>query len=262
MRIRFMEGRAIAFLKNALSNTSNREERRTCKKVCELFINETNEGLINYLKDNGFESPLKDTRFDCEPLSLDPNPVGSGELPNVKAIQDGLANISPAIASSEKFWVGLCVDQAWNYVRTRWILSDELTGKPILEHVFFGYGPRRSLTRHALSRLWWIGHLTKDETNAIEPYQATQFVLDKDVDRVVALLERNTSDNKRIVLETINGILSAQNEGLVIDREAIRKLAQYVNIVGGVELLDELPVGAISEKVLARARRICKQKAP
>lgn len=261
MRIRFMEGRAIAFLKNALSNTSNREERRTCKKVCELFANETNERLINYLKDNGFESPLKDTRFDCEPLSLDPNPIGSGELANVKAIQDGLANISPAIASSEKFWTGLCVDQAWNYVRKRWKIAEKLTGENILEHYFFGFGPRRSLTRNALSRLWWIGRLTKDEANDIAPYHATQFVLDK-LDRASQILERNTSDNKRIVLETVKGLLSAEEEGFVIDRDDIRKLAIYINIVGGVELLDELPAGAISEKVLARARRICKQKAP
>ena len=90
------------------------------------------------------------------------------------------------------------------------------------------------------------------------PYEATEFALEE-LDHVVALLERNTSDNKRIVLESVQGILAARSEGFEIDRLAVRELAKYVNIVGGVELLDLLPEGAIREKVLGRARKICKK---
>ena len=82
--------------------------------------------------------------------------------------------------------------------------------------------------------------MTKDETNEANPFEATEFVLEK-LDHIVALLERNTSDNKKILLESVQGILAARSVNYEIDREAVRELAKYVNIVGGVEILDLLP---------------------
>lgn len=258
MKIQFLEGAALAYLRNALSKPVGKEQRKTHRRVCELFTSETNADLIEFIKENTGESPLKDTRFDCLPMELDPHPVGREEISNVKKVMNSLANISPAVASNEKFWAGLCIGQGWKFVRDRWDVVRNHSGENIITHYLFGYGARRSLTRNALARLWWIGHLTRDDSNASNPYEATEFVLEK-LDHAVALLERNTSDNKRIVLESVQGILAARSEGFEIDRPAVRDLAKYVNIVGGVELLDLLPEGAIREKVLGRARKICKK---
>lgn len=258
MKIQFLEGAALAYLRRALAIPSNKEQKKVHKHVCELFTSGTNAALLEFLEEKTGESPLKDTRFDCLPMELDPHPVGREEISNVKKVMDSLANISPAVASNEKFWAGLCIGQAWDYVRDRWRVVEKPSGVNIVTHYLFGYGARRSLTRNALSRLWWIGHLTRDDGNAPSPYEATEFVLEE-LDHAVALLERNTSDNKRIVLESVRGILAARSEGFIIDRLAVRGLAQYVNIVGGVELLDLLPDGAIREKVLGRARKICKK---
>ena len=115
------------------------------------------------------------------------------------------------------------------------------------------------MTRNALSRLWWIGQLTINQSCPDDPYKATRFVLE-DTDYVVALLERNTSDNPHIVYEIIDGVLAARSEGYNVERNAIRELAKYVNIVGGVDILDLMPEGAIRDKVLGRARKICKKK--
>ncbi len=258
MKIQFLEGGALAFLRSALVRPSNKAQKKTHKHVCELFTHDTNAELLEFLKEKTGEGPLKDTRFDCLPMELDPHPIGREELSNVKKVMNALANISPAVAANEKFWAGLCIGHAWKFVRDRWNIVADHSGKNILTHYLFGYGARRSLTRNALARLWWIGHLTRDDNNPSNPYEATEFTLEK-LDHVVALLERNTSDNKRIVLESVQGILAARSEGFEIDRLAVRELAKYVNIVGGVELLDLLPDGAIKEKVLSRARKICKK---
>lgn len=259
MKIQFLDGATLAFLRSALAKPGNKEEKKVHKQVCELFTSETNGPLLQLLKEKCSDAPLKDSRFDCVPLELDPHPIGKGEIANVKKVMETLANISPAVAANEKFWAGLCIGHAWKFVRDRWNVVEDHSGDNILTHYLFGYGARRSLTRNALSRLWWIGYLTKDDANTANAFEATEFALEK-LDHVVALLERNTSDNKRIVIESVQGILAARSEGFEIDRLAVRELAKYVNIVGGVELLDLLPAGAIKDKVLLRARKICKKK--
>ena len=259
MKIQFLDGATLAFLRSALAKPASKEQKKVHKQVCELFMLETNVQLLQFLREKSSETPLRDSRFDCSPLELDPHPVGRDEITNVKKVMETLANISPAVAANEKFWAGLCIGHAWKFVRDRWNILEDHSGENILTHYLFGYGARRSLTRNALARLWWIGHLTRDDGNTVNPFEATEFALEK-LDHVVALLERNTSDNKRIVIESVQGILAARAEGFEIDRLAVRELAKYVNIVGGVELLDLLPTGAIKDKVLLRARKICKKK--
>lgn len=258
MKIRFLEGRALAHLHHVLKKPTSRADVRRYKTVCNLFTKENNSDLIEYLSEQGLESPLRETRFEFEPFSLDPHGEGAVEITNVMNIMSSLANISPAIASNEKFWAGLCIGYAWDYIRVRWKkkLGLHPTGEAILTRYFFNFGVRRSLTRNSLARLWWIGHLTMDKNNPEDPYAPTRFVLDK-LDRVGALLERNTSNDPRIVHEIILGLDDAVKEGYIIDRDPIRDVAKYINIVGGVEMLDLLPAGAIREKTLLRARKIC-----
>lgn len=258
MKIQFLDGITLAYLKSALSKPINKAQKKIHNQVCELFTRDTNAELLAFLKEkNVSEAPLKDTRFECSPMELDPHPVGREEISNVKIVMESLANISPTVAANEKFWAGLCIGQAWKFVRDRWNVVEDHSGDNILTHYLFGFGARRSLTRNALARLWWIGYLTKDD-NSDNPYEATEFALEK-LDHVVALLERNYSNNKRVLHESIRGIITARTEGFEIDRLAVRELAKYVNIVGGVNLLDLLPDGALRDKVLARARKICKK---
>ena len=259
MKIQFLDGTALAHLRKVLTCVSNKHDKKHQREVCSLFTKDTNADLLAYLKDVGIEEPLRDSRFDCTAICLDPNTVGLAEVGNIKSVRDALANISPAIASNEKFWAGLCIGSAWNYVRDRWHLKTDHEGADVLSHYMFGFGARRSLTRNALSRLWWIGQLTINPDCPEDPYKVTKFVLE-DTDYVVALLERNTSDNPHIVYEIIDGVLAARSEGYHVERRAIRELAKYVNIVGGVDILDLMPEGAIRDKVLGRARKICKKK--
>ena len=96
--------------------------------------------------------------------------------------------------------------------------------------------------------------MTRDDARD-DPYELTRFVLD-DTDYVIAMLERNYSNNPRIVREFVSAVVEARAAGLRVDRDEIRELAKYINIIGGVSILDMIPRGAIHEKVLARAKRL------
>ena len=109
MKIQFLDGTALAHLRKVLICVSNKHDKKRQKEVCSLFTKDTNAELLAYLKDVGIEAPLRDSRFDCSTICLDPNTVGLDEVGNIKIIRETLANISPAIASNEKFWAGLCM---------------------------------------------------------------------------------------------------------------------------------------------------------
>lgn len=63
---------------------------------------------------------------------------------------------------------GFGLDFVWDpsgrMIQYRWGIDQKCTVSAVKDHFFFGQkAGRRSLTRNALSRLWWIGRLTYDE---------------------------------------------------------------------------------------------------
>lgn len=244
MRIRFLQSQGLAYLKDGLK--SGNDEIRS------LFLSDTNENLIRHLKERGV-SGLADSRFECNDFSLDPHPVGADEVSNIRNIDETLGKLPPSIAANERFWAGLAVDKFWNYVRERWQINGDASCDVIRTHFLYGFGVRRSLTRNALARLWWIGHFTKDESRD-DPFSLTKFVLG-DTDYVIAVLERNYSNNKRIIIEFVDAVSTARQHGYAIGRDEMRELAKYLSLIGGTSILDALPRGVIFEKVYSRAKR-------
>lgn len=116
----------------------------------------------------------------------------------------------------------------------------------VKQHFFFGFGPRRSLTRNAISRLWWIGRLTYDE-NLPDPYELTQFVCENS-NYIMHILERNTSNNPRIVRPFIRAMIKARSEGYLVNTRIVATASQYLNYLGGTYILDCLPEEVILTK--------------
>lgn len=124
--------------------------------------------------------------------------------------------------------------------------------KAIEQHFFFGYGARRSLTRNALSRLWWIGRLTYDNERE---YELTKFVCEN-ADNIMHILERNTSNNPDIVKAFISAVIDAKSTGKQIDTNDIGELSKYLNLLGGTYILDCLPSSVIYDKIYKKAIEI------
>ncbi len=178
------------------------------------------------------------------------------EAKNVRRVYDNLKFLSNSQASDERLWAGLCLGPFWQYVQYRWDIKKKATPENIMQHFFFGFGARRSLTRNALSRLWWIGRLTYDDSRT-NSYELTEFVCENS-DYIMHILERNTSNNPMIIRAFLGALLDARNEGLNINTDTVGELAKYLNLLGGIYILDCLPQEKIYAKTLDKAREIGK----
>ena len=187
---------------------------------------------------------------------LDSSLIGIQEVENVKKIFLPLIDLPPTIAKDERFWAGLSIIHFWKYVQMRWHIHNNLTANNVLTHYLYFFNIRRSLTRNALARLWWIGKLTYD-IKRDNKFELTSFVL-SDTSYVIDLLERNFSNNPRIVKEVVEAIEQVRSEGFHLNRDQIRPLCIYVNMLGGVYILDAMNEGAIKTKVIEKAQKILK----
>jgi len=177
------------------------------------------------------------------------------EYENVRRVYSRLKFLSDSEASDERLWAGMCLGPFWSYTQYRWNVT---TAESIQQHFMFGYGSRRSLTRNALSRLWWIGRLTYDNLGKrSHPYELTQFVCEN-ADYIMHVLERNTSNNPTIVNAFLAAILDARNEGASINTNIVGELAKYLNLLGGIYILDCLEYQTIYDKIKTKVTALAK----
>lgn len=216
------------------------------------------EESSNWLQQE-FEGQLfKDTKYTIPDFQLDMSsdkPFHT-DAKNVEIVYDNLKFLSDSQASDERLWAGLCMGAFWKYTQYRWDILKKCSADSIKQHYMFAYGARRSLNRNAISRLWWIGRLTYDESRE-DRYELSKFICEHD-DYRLHILERNTSNNPVIVREFIDAVLTARNEGLNMNTDVVGELSKYLNLLGGVYILDCLPPGRIKEKILNKARVIAK----
>jgi len=199
-------------------------------------------------------SPFIETKYSVDDFSLDMSQEKPEltEFENVKRIYNRLSFLSASQASDERLWVGLCINHFWKYTQYRWKIVEKCTLGSVSDHFFFGQSARRSLTRNAIARLWWIGRLTHDPSRA-DPYELTRFVCESS-DYIMHILERNTSNSFMITRAFISALLKARDEGCLINTNTVGELSKYLNLLGGTYILDCLPESKIYNKILDKAR--------
>jgi len=200
---------------------------------------------------------FSDTKFpEIQDFSLDisADKPFMTEAENVKRVYGKLNFLSDSQASDERLWAGLCLGPCWKYVKYRWEIDKKCTVSNIQQHFLFGFGARRSLTRNAIARLWWIGRLTYDEKRD-DPWELTKFVCESS-DYIMHILERNTSNNPAIIRAFLGAIIEARNSGLQVDTNTVGDLSKYLNLLGGIYILDCLPEEKIHDKIYSKATEI------
>ena len=226
------------------------------------FKEEDNSWLTKVLGHNAFG----ETKFELPDIQLYmPTEIDGYELGdrdksitdkhNTREVYSKLKYLSDSQASEERLWAGLCMGPMWKYVSYRWRID---SANSIKQHYFFGYGPRRSLTRNAVSRLWWIGRLTYDPQRE-DPFELTDFVCENSR-FIVDVLERNVSNSLPLMKEFLSACIDAKKQGLELDTNTIRELEKYMDILGGIYVLDYMPEGFLYNKVLDKAKSLLKEK--
>ena len=199
-------------------------------------------------------SPFKDTKYEVEDFSLDMSQDDPflTEYENVRRVYTRLRFLPDSQASDERLWAGLCLGRFYDYVKYRWKIDGHSSKDNIEQHFLFGFGARRSLTRNAMARLWWIGRLTYDNERE---YELTKFVCEN-ADNIMHILERNTSNNPGIIKPFISAIIDARKQGKTLNTDNIGELSKYLNLLGGTYILDCLPNRIIYDKIYKKALEI------
>ena len=210
-------------------------------------------------------SPFMETKFPEIPdftldMSEDPANAFRTDAKNAELVYSNLAFLSDSQASDERLWAALCLREFWPYVQYRWRIKEKCTERNIEQHFFYGYDTRRSLTRNAMARLWWIGRLSIDRDSKDDPYRLTRFVCEN-ADNIMHTMERNTSNSSMITRAFLSAALDArEREHLTMNTDVIGELAKYLNLLGGTYILDCLPEQVIYNKIMEKAREIHERK--
>ena len=181
------------------------------------------------------------------------NPFAT-EAKNVEIVYSNLQFLTDSQASDERLWVGLGLSYFWKYIKYRWAIDGRSSVDTLRNHFFFGMGPRVSLTRQGVARLWWIGRLTYDGQRS-DPFELTKLVCEQ-ASFIPDILEWNTSNNPRIVHAFLDALLALRVEGITITAELVRELSKYLNVLGGTYLLDCLSPEKIMLKVTEKGREL------
>ena len=229
------------------------------KSNAKNHINFYSEETSNWAEKSLHHSPLGETKYDLPDFELY-MPEAERYSPstdrlNVREVYSKLKWLSDSQASDERLWAGLCFGPFWEYVHYRWKIE---TAENVKQHYFFAYNPRRSLTRNAVSRLWWIGRLTYDQTRE-DPFELTDFVCENSR-FIVDVLERNISNSKPIMREFLGACIEAKKRGLTMDTNTIRELEKYLDLLGGIYILDCMPEKFVYNKILTKAEQLMPPK--
>ncbi|SFK67296.1 hypothetical protein SAMN04488569_10705 [Marinilactibacillus piezotolerans] len=235
------------------------EELVFLKDNLHLYVNDFNSSTNKELIKSIGHNPFVQSKFEMEELDLKISNKFQGDLEyeNVIKVYTELKYLTNSQASDERLWAGLCLTKFWDYTKIRWNIEENIHVNNVKNHYFFGYGAKRSLTRNAISRLWWIGRLTYDHT-ANNPYELTELVC-RNSNFIQDTLERNFSNNPKIILPFLRGVKRAELDGLILSKTSFKRLAIYLNLLGGTYILDVIPKKVIEEKVYVYAMKGMKE---
>lgn len=163
------------------------------------------------------------------------------EVKNCEYIYVALSDITPSLARDDRLWVYLTHVDLLEYSRSRWPIpvEEEAAVNHILKH-FFVKGARGIERDNAISRLWWMAHISSRAQN-LSLTEALQCLLFRS-DVRANIIERPTTSQNPLLLSAILDKLnqSYQGDQKLFDRNKFRNFMIELNLLGGVKLLDSL----------------------
>lgn len=197
-----------------------------------------------------------------EPLHLElPVDGDLKDLENTIRMHKSLRSLSPLQARDPRLWTRLSHVDFWQYMRLRWQVEKHMP-KPdkairfVEARYFVSQSQSRALLRNGIARLWWIAHVSCDPERE-NPYELTSVLLST-LDITQQILERGMGRASNIIKGFLEFLLRNSSTLLTggdANRTRIRRLAKFLNMYGGVCILDCLTQAEIMdllEKELSR----------
>jgi hypothetical protein len=217
------------------------------------YLSENNswiyEKYVRYKKSD--ESPFEELNIYVDDFSLDMSSdrPESTDYNNVKILYNNLKNLSNTQATDERLWSGLSHSNFYEFMVYRLKLNEEkIKAENILGNYFFKHGNKRSLILHSLARLWWVGRLLYDE-NRKDHFYALNYLKTDFGTKVLSLFSSNFTNNPAIARAILISAYEIEEDGEKISREKYLELIRYVNLLGGIVILDYLSEEELTNKI-------------
>lgn len=181
---------------------------------------------------------------------LNPTESDLKDADNAVRLHKALPTLTPIQARDPRLWTRLAHVEFWTYMRARWPLEKQKDDIARAERVirgryFVARNESRALLRNGIARLWWSAHLALDPGRE-NPYELVP-VLFSSLDVTQQILERNIGRAPSVVRAFLTFLQSNPEilEGGDANRAQIRRLAKFLNLTGGVCVLDCLTESAV-----------------
>ena len=227
MRANYLTDEALATLRGQLS------ENIPC------YVSDDHDFFYDIL--DSIDGIRLDSKYEFPDFELDmSSDFATSDSRNVRVLYSAMRCLPPSVASDERLWAGFAHGLFWDYVQYR--QEDQIATQneqKIATSFFFTNGHKRSLYVNCLSRLWWTGHLTYDESNSDDPFALTDLITKNAFPSTIVLFSSsNMTANPQICLGVLDSIKKRELLGEVILRKHFVGPLRYLNSMGGITVLD------------------------
>ncbi len=194
---------------------------------------------------------------------LEPEPDDHKDIENAIRLHKSMPEFTRLQARDPRLWTRLGHIELWPYMRKRWPIEkylkdgEKVAQGRVLERYFIAQSQSRALMRNGVARLWWGAYLTFDGKRA-NPYELTG-VLFSTLDIAQQILERGMGRAPGVLHGFLEFLLNHNAELLTggdLNRARIRQLAKFLNMHGGVCLLDALSKAQVMDLLEAEFGQI------
>ncbi len=166
------------------------------------------------------------------------------DLENSIRVHKSLRGLTRLQARDPRLWTRLTHVELWLYMRRRWPVEQykdepDKARRYVETRYFVPQSEGRALLRNGVARLWWTAYLSHDPDRA-NPYELTAVLLST-LDITQQILERGLGRAPAVLHGFLEFLLSRKEMLLTggdPNRARIRALAKFLNLHGGVSLLD------------------------
>lgn len=205
-----------------------------------------------------YEDPFEEITINCEPFKLyiNPDEPTKMDLMNIKILYPALKELSVSQACDERLWTGLAHSDFFEYTQKRWSNSREKDNMKkenyILSRYFFAQDSKAK-SRHTLAKLWWLGKMLYDDTNQNDPLHFVDTLGRKDMaTRINDIFTSNFSRNIHLLRPFLNVVDYYELNERAMSQDYFRSLVQYLNVMGGLYVIDFIDEKDIEYKLKER----------
>ncbi len=240
IRLKYLTDNGLAQLKEAFDSN------------IEYYKSKDQQYFLNYLNTNGY---LQDTSYVIEDFTdklIFTEDLDKDDLNNIKILYTAMKDIPTYVMMEDRFWAAQNHTIMWDYItkRSEGFRKESKDQRNKLYNSFFTHtknGKKRGTYVNCVSRLWWAGKLSYDESRE-NPFELTEELCKTGfASTIVPFSSSNITgrDESRKAILTV--VKELREQGKIVKRDDITYGLKYLNLIAGSSMLDVMSFDEIVE---------------